>query len=316
MGNTNSFKNILFIMVKGRKYMKTEKNILIAFILNFAFSIFEFIGGALTGSVAIVSDAVHDAGDAVSIGISLYLERKSKKKADDEYTYGYGRFSVAGGLITTAILIFGSAIVIYNSVVRIFNPTEINYNGMIIFAIVGVIVNLFATFITKDGDSLNQRAVNLHMLEDVLGWALVLVGAIIMRFTDIKLIDPILSIGVAIFILVNAFKNLGEIESIFLERTPSNVKLEEIKEKVSALDGVEDIHHIHAWSMDGVNNYATMHIVTDKDAHEIKEEIRKKLKGLNIGHVTLELESTCEHCHEIECEKKHVGEVHHHHHHH
>lgn len=296
--------------------MKAEKNILIAFILNLAFSIFEFIGGAITGSVAIVSDAVHDAGDAVSIGISLFLEHKSKKKADDVYTYGYGRFSVAGGLVTTAILIFGSVVVIYNSVIRIFNPTEINYNGMIIFAIVGVVVNFVATLITKDGDSLNQRAVNLHMLEDVLGWMLVLIGAIIMRFTDIKIIDPILSIGVSVFILVNALKNLKEIESIFLERTPANVKLEEIKEKVSAIDGVKDIHHIHAWSMDGLNNYATMHIVTDQDAHEIKEEIRKELKGLNIGHVTLELESTQEHCHEIECEKTHTCGGHHHHHHH
>ncbi len=296
--------------------MKAEKNILIAFILNLAFSIFEFIGGAITGSVAIVSDAVHDAGDAVSIGISLFLEHKSKKKADDVYTYGYGRFSVAGGLVTTAILIFGSVVVIYNSVIRIFNPTEINYNGMIIFAVVGVVVNFVATLITKDGDSLNQRAVNLHMLEDVLGWVLVLIGAIIMRFTDIKIIDPILSIGVSVFILVNALKNLKEIESIFLERTPANVKLEEIKEKVSAIDGVKDIHHIHAWSMDGLNNYATMHIVTDKDAHEIKEEIRKELKGLNIGHVTLELESTQEHCHEIECEKTHTCGGHHHHHHH
>ena len=155
--------------------MKTEKNILIAFILNLAFSIFEFVGGALTGSVAIVSDAVHDLGDAVSIGASWLLERKSKKQPDEVYTYGYRRFSVMGSLITTVILLVGSGIVIYNAIERIINPVEINYNGMILFAVIGAVVNLIAAFVTKDGDSINQRAVNLHMLEDVLGWLAVLV---------------------------------------------------------------------------------------------------------------------------------------------
>ncbi|MBR5246131.1 MAG: cation transporter, partial [Clostridia bacterium] len=175
--------------------MRTEKNILIAFILNLSFSIFEIIGGFFTGSVAIVSDAIHDMGDAASIGISYFLEKKSKKQPDETYTYGYARFSVIGSVITTLILLFGSVMVIYNAVMRIFNPVEINYNGMIIFAVVGAVVNFIAAYFTKDGDSLNQKAVNLHMLEDVLGWIVVLIGAIIMRFTDISIIDPIMSIA-------------------------------------------------------------------------------------------------------------------------
>ena len=150
--------------------MKTERNILIAFILNFAFSIFEFIGGAITGSVAIVSDAVHDIGDAMSIGASYFLEKKSKKQPDETYTYGYARYSVMGGVITTFVLIFGSVAVIYNAILRIVNPVEINYDGMIVFAVVGVVVNLAAAYFTREGDSINQKAVNLHMLEDVLGW--------------------------------------------------------------------------------------------------------------------------------------------------
>ena len=149
--------------------MKTEKNILIAFILNLSFSIFEFIGGIFTGSVAIISDAIHDIGDATSIGIAFLLEKKSKKKPDNKYTYGYIGYSVIGGFITTLILLLGSFAVIYNSIQRIINPTEINYNGMIVFAIIGIIVNLIASMLTYKGDSLNQKAVNLHMLEDVLG---------------------------------------------------------------------------------------------------------------------------------------------------
>ena len=200
--------------------MKTEKNILIAFILNLAFSIFEFVGGTLTGSVAIMSDAVHDIGDAVSIGASYFLERKSKKQPDEIYTYGYKRFSVMGSLITTVILLVGSAVVVYNAVLRIINPIEIDYRGMILFAVIGVAVNLVATFFTKDGHSLNQKAVNLHMLEDVLGWIVVLIGAIVMRFTDFAIIDPLMSIGVSVFIFVNAIKNLKRIilTSIKLEK--------------------------------------------------------------------------------------------------
>ena len=191
--------------------MKSEKNILIAFILNIGFSIFELLGGFFTNSISIMSDAIHDFGDALSIGISLALEKISKKKPNEKYTYGYVRYSILGALITTIILTIGSIFVIIGGVNRIINPEEINYNGMIIFAVFGVIINLFAAYFTKDGDSINQRAVNLHMLEDVLGWIVVLVGAILMKFTDIRIIDSIMSIGVALFILVNSFKNLKEI---------------------------------------------------------------------------------------------------------
>ncbi len=298
--------------------MKTEKNILWAFILNLSFSIFEFIGGAVTGSVAIISDAVHDIGDAASIGLSFLLERKSKKQPDSIYTYGYARYSVMGSIITTLILLLGSIMVIYNAAIRILHPVEIDYNGMIIFALVGAIVNLCAAWFTKDGDSLNQRAVNLHMLEDVLGWVVVLIGAIIMRFTDISVIDPIMSIGVGIFILINATRNLKETLDLFLEKIPNDIDIAEIKEHILEIDGVYDVHHIHVRSIDGTKNYATMHIVTESDSHQIKEKVRDELKEHGIIHVTLELETPDEYCDEKECciNFENTGHHHHHHHHH
>lgn len=298
--------------------MKTEKNILIAFILNLSFSIFEFIGGIFTGSVAILSDSVHDIGDAVSIGISYFLEKKSKKQPDKTYTYGYARFSVMGSVITTLILLFGSCAVIYNAVIRIFNPVEINYNGMIVFAVIGAVVNFLAAYFTKDGDSLNQKAVNLHMLEDVLGWLVVLIGAVVMRFTDISIIDPILSIGVAVFIFINAIKNLKEVLDLFLEKIPQNINVDEIKEHILHIDGVKGVHHIHIRSIDGHHNYATMHIVTDGDSHKIKDKVREELSEHGIIHATLELESENEHCHEEDCHIhfEHSSGHHHHHHHH
>lgn len=294
--------------------MKTEKSILIAFILNLAFSVFEFIGGLFTHSIAIISDSIHDIGDAASIGISFFLERKSKKRPNEKYTYGYTRFSVLGSTITTLILLFGSAIVIYNAVARIISPVEINYNGMIIFAIVGVCVNFIAAFFTREGNSLNQKAVNLHMLEDVLGWVVVLLGAIVMSFTNFYIIDPLMSIGVAIFILINAIKNLTQVLAVFLEKTPNDIRICHIKKNICEIDGVLDVHHIHVWSIDGQNNSATMHIVANTSTADIKKAIRHRLKELKIAHVTLEFESEGKHCNERSCDVDFASFSKHHHH--
>ena len=293
--------------------MKTEKNILIAFILNSIFSIFELTGGFFTGSVAIMSDSLHDLGDAISIGLSYFLEKKSKKQPDEKYTFGYLRYSVLGSVFTTLILLLGSLLVIINAVTKIIHPVAIKYNGMMIFAVFGVIVNLCAAIMTKEGDSLNQKAVNLHMLEDTLGWIIVLIGAVIMRFTKIAIIDPVMSSGVSFFIIINAIKNLKEALSLFLQKKPRGVNLEEIKKHVMKIQGVLDVHHVHLWSMDGNNNYATMHIVTNEFAHDIKEKIRQELKEHGICHVTLELETENEKCDEICCTIKNTSNHHHHH---
>ena len=295
--------------------MKTEKNILIAFLLNMIFSITEFIGGLLTGSIAITSDAVHDLGDALSIGISYFLEKKSKKKPDKNHTYGYIRYSVMGSIITTTLLLVGSIFVIYESIKRFINPVEINYNGMIIIAIFGVVINTIASYVTKDGDSLNQKSVNLHMLEDVLGWVVVLIGSILMKFTDILIIYSILSIGVAIFIFIHAFKNLKEILDIFLEVTPKNIDVDHIKKHILDVDGVIDVHHIHIRSMDGYNNYGTLHIVVKEYSEKVKRKVKEELEEHGVCHSTIELELENEKCDSNEC-KIEEREVHHHHHHH
>ncbi len=297
--------------------MKTQKNILLAFILNLSFSVFEFFGGVLTGSVAIMSDALHDMGDALSIGASYFLEKKSRKHPDAKYTYGYRRYSVLGGLITTVILLSGSILVITNSIKKIINPSEINAGGMIIFAVLGVIINLVAALFTRKGDSINQKAVNLHMLEDVLGWIVVLMGSIVIKFTGFTLIDPIMSIGVAVFILINAFKNLKDIADIFLEKTPENIDIAEIAEHITKIAGIKDVHHIHVRTIDGNTNFATMHIVTNEEGVGIKEKVRDELKEHGIYHATLELEAEneiCEnhHCH-IEFKETKVHSHHHHH---
>lgn len=299
------------------KNKKVERNILIAFLLNLGFSVYEFIGGALTGSVAIMSDAVHDLGDALSIGISYALERKSRRQADDVYTYGYVRYSVIGGLITTAILLVGSLFVIYQAFQRIISPNPIHYDGMIWLAVVGVVVNSLAAYWTRSGKSLNQRSVNLHMLEDVLGWVVVLVGALIMKVTGFAFIDPILSVLVAGFILKEAIKNCSAIFDVLLEKAPHGINVKQLTKELCELKNVEDVHHLHIWTMDGEHNYATIHIVCKKSAEKTKCVAKELLQSHGIEHTTVEIETPTERCAEQECavamQKPKV--VHHHHHH-
>lgn len=285
--------------------MKTTRNILIAFLLNLGFSVFEFFGGIISGSFAIMSDALHDLGDAFSIGISLIFERKSKKAPDEIYTYGYGNFSLIGALFTTPILLFGSVIIIINAISKIINPSEIEYGKMIIFAIIGVLVNTVAAFVTRGKDSANQRAVNLHMLEDVLGWICVLIGAVIMHFTDFYILDPIMSIAVSTFIIFHSMSNLKEIFSVFLGKVPEETDISEIKEHLMLIEGICDVHHIHILKHGSGNILATMHIVTDENSSEIKAKVREELIEHGISHVTLEIEGKNENCNNRVCNISH-----------
>jgi len=282
------------------KKNKSENKILIAFMLNFFFSIFELIGGIFTNSISIMSDSIHDIGDSISIGLSYFFERISKRNPDKIYTYGYLRYSVIGSLITTIILLLSSIFVIYNAIFRIINPTDINYNGMIVFALIGTIVNIVAVYFTKGNHSLNQKSVNLHMLEDVLGWIIVLIGAIIIKFTNVKIIDPILSILLAVFIFKNALSNFKTVLDLFLEKIPNNLSIDELKKGILENNDIIDVHHIHVWSIDGYNNYATMHIIIDGDYKKIKKEIKNKLKEYGINHTTIEFETKEEKWEEVD----------------
>ena len=172
---------------------------------------------------------------------------------------------------------------------------------MIIFAVVGVIVNCLASYVTRDGRSLNQKAVNLHMLEDVLGWLVVLLGAILMKFTNWYIIDPILSIGVSIFILTNCVKNLRQIGELFLMKTPKNISISKLTEHIEKIDGVMGVHHIHIWSIDGETHCASLHLVLQDFDEKIKREVKEELKEHGISHIVIEMESPIQVCDETVC---------------
>lgn len=276
--------------------MKTEKRIFAAFILNLSFAVFEFVGGLMCGSFAIASDAVHDLGDAAAIGASYFLERKAGRPPDEKYTIGYGRFSLLGSFITSMLLIFGSIGVMFGAIRRIFEPTEINYGGMTVFALIGFAVNLAAVLFTRGGDgmSLNLRAVNLHMLEDVLGWAVVLVGALVMRFTELSVIDPLMSVTLSVFIFIHAAEHLRETADVFLGKTPNELDVGELKDRLYEVEGVIEVGEVRIVNLDGSRLFAAVRIVTDSGTDDTKEAVRGVLRDFGVCEAVIETTDSAE----------------------
>ncbi|MDD3668279.1 MAG: cation diffusion facilitator family transporter [Bacteroidales bacterium] len=275
----------------------STKNIRTAFFLNLAFAFVELIGGIITNSVAILSDAVHDFGDSISLAIAWALQKKSNKAKDDKYSYGYKRFSLLSSVILSGILLVGSILILVEAIGRLFNPQEVNAQGMLWLAILGIIVNGLAALSVKRGKTLNERAVFLHIMEDVLGWIGVLVISIVMIFVNLPILDPILSISITIWVLYNVYKNLKATFNILLQASPKNVDVKKLTKEIEAIDNVISIHDLHIWTQDGNSHVMTLHIVAEKNYETIKLKVREMVKAYNIDHVTIELEdkdSTCE----------------------
>lgn len=281
----------------------SRRNIAIAFFLNLFFAIIELIGGVLTNSVAILSDAVHDFGDSLSLGVAYYLQRVSSKKGDTRFSYGYKRFSLLGSVFISVILVIGAVFIVREGVLRIIQPEESDAKGMLLLAILGIIVNGAAVLKLRGGSSHNERAVLIHMMEDVLGWAAVLVASIVMIFADIPVLDPILSIVITIWVLFNVYKNLKETISIMLQEVPRGINQDKLREELLQLADIESIHDVHIWTMDGENHILTLHIVV-KDGvgsiamSELKKRVREIAFDHDIGHVTIETEGSeeCAEC--------------------
>ena len=283
-----------------------EGNIKVAFFLNLGFTIIEIIGGFYTNSLAILSDALHDLGDSLSLGLSWYFQRLSKKGRDNTFSYGYRRFSLLGAVINSIVLVVGSIFILSEAIPQLFNPGNANAEGMMYLAILGIVVNGAAVLKLKKGTSINEKVVSLHLLEDVLGWAAVLVGSIIMMFFDLPIIDPLLSVLIAAFILINVYKNLKKSLTIILQGTPKGLSVEQLRERLKDLKEVKDIHDCHSWTMDGEYNVLTIHLVLDEDyplskLAEIKQKAKALIKDESIEHITIEFESEEEHCELVEC---------------
>ncbi len=273
----------------------------LAFFLNLSFTIIEIAGGIWTNSLAILSDAIHDLGDSLSLGMAWYLETYARKDKDKKYSYGYRRYSLLSALINTVVLIVGSVFILSRAVTRLFNPEPVDAKGMIFFAVLGIIVNGLAMLRLRGGKSLNAQVVAWHLIEDVLGWVAVLIMSIVLLFTDLYILDPIFSILITGFVLYNVIKNLKKTLALFLQAVPENMDLEMIENRLLAIDNVCSSHHTHIWSMDGEHHVLTTHLVVEEDTSQgevlcIKEDINQLSKEMGFLHTTVEIEYGDEKC--------------------
>ncbi len=275
---------------------ESTKNIRLVFFLNLGFTIIEAVGGIYVNSVAIVSDALHDLGDSLSLGLSWYLDRKSKQGADKKFTFGYRRFSLLSALINGIVLIVGSAFVIREAVERIIVPESSNSVGMFYIAIGGVVINGFAALKLIRGKSMNERVLSWHLVEDVLGWVAVLIVSVVLMFKDIPVLDPVLSLVITSYILWNVVRRLRETLNLFLQGTPLDLDVDEIVRCIQEFDHVKSVHNTHLWSLDGATHIFSTHVEvsedmdTPREIDDLKERIRERVMEFGLTHITIEID--------------------------
>ena len=288
-------------MGHNHNHHESVSNLKLAFFLTLIFTIIEFIGGFYVNSIAIISDAVHDLGDSLSLGTAWYLQNKSKKKADSKFSFGYARFSLLGALINSLILVIGSVYVLSEAVERFMHPEASDAKGMIVFAIIGILVNGYAAWKVSHGHSLNEKVISWHLLEDVLGWFVILVGAIVLLFKDLPYLDPALSVFITLFILYNVFKNLKATLFIFLQGIPSDIIPEQIESEICKIENVHSVHNIRIWSLEGEHHVFSCHVklknISSMDQLlEIKSKIKNILAHYPFKDYTIETELDIESC--------------------
>ena len=271
------------------------KNIATAFFLNLFFAILELFGGLFTNSVAILSDAVHDFGDSLSLGVAWYLQKVSVKKGDNRFSYGYKRFSLLGSIFISLVLVVGSIFIVIESTKRLASSQETDATGMVILAILGIFVNGAAVLRLKKGTSYNEKAVFIHMMEDVLGWIAVLIGGILMYFWDATFIDPLLSILITIWVLYNVYRNLSSTIAIMLQQVPKGVDMDALKTDFANIEKAHSVHDLHIWSLDGESHIMSVHLVMQENVsrdqvQQAKQRLKELAKNKGIGHVTVEIE--------------------------
>lgn len=284
-------------MSEDKHQHSSGKNIGLAFLLNLGFASFELVGGLLTNSIAILSDALHDFGDSLSLGFAWLLNRYSKRPADVRFTYGYRRFSLLGALLSSVVLVVGSLLVFSEAVQRLQNPEPFNTSGVLFIAVIGIAVNGFAAMRLRQDNTLNERVISWHLLEDVLGWIVVMVMGIISLFVDLPILDPLLSIGITLFVLFNVARNIWATLRVFLQATPKDVDMGVVETKLRAINGIQAVHHLRIWSLDGESNVLTAHLVVKPDTQmadlsRIKEESRNALSDLNLEDTTFQFDAT------------------------
>ena len=273
----------------------------LAFGLNLVFALFELFGGLWINSMAVISDALHDFGDSMSLGFVWYFKRIARRKRDNRFTYGYQRYALLGAIVNMIVLIIGSIIVLSQAIPRLLHSVRPNSTGMLVFAIFGILVNGLVVYRMRGQRSLTEQAVTWHMMEDVLGWIAVLIVSLVLKFTNWYFLDPLLSIIIMVFILYKVIGNFRKTMAVFMQSAPENINNDEINRQLSKLEKVKSAHHTHIWSLDGEHNVLTTHIVVEADTtkaevQNIKNRIKSLAESYHCEHLTVEIEYEDEDC--------------------
>ena len=273
--------------------MKTKHAVWLAFFLNLSYAIVEFIAGGIFGSSAVLADSVHDLGDAIAIVVSAFLETISNREEDSHYTLGYKRFSLLGALVTAVILMTGSVLVILENITKLFHPQPVNDEGILWLGIIAVSINVLASLVVRKRKTKNESILSLHFLEDTLGWVAVILMAIVLRFSDWYILDPLLSLVISIFILSKAIPRFWSTLKIFLDAVPDGVDIKQVKSDLEQLDHVASLNQLNLWTMDGLEKNAIVHVcLKEIEQMELcKESIRSKLKDCGFQNITIEIDA-------------------------
>lgn len=286
----------------------STKPLLGAFVLNLSFTLIEIVGSVLTGSVAILADAAHDLGDTLSLGFGLWLERYSKKAADREFSYGYRRFSLLSALVSGAAMLV-AAVFVFIEVVHRFSaatPRVPDAKGMLVLAVLGVAFNGYAFFKMGKARTQNEKMLRWHLFEDAAGWVAVLLGAFIISLTGWVWVDPALALGIGAYVFYNVVKNLRQTARLFLQARPDDFNESEFRRRLMELPGIEGIHDLHVWSLDGHQNILSLHLVLSREAFSLASHVKRKVaeiahlqsaSGAHY-HLTIETEIKDEDCRE------------------
>lgn len=272
-------------MNKKELINNTKINIL----FNLTFSILEIIGGFLTNSISIISSAIHDFSDSITVCLENLFNKKSKQKPNNKYSFGYSRYKLIGKFFTSILLLITSGIIIYFAINRIKNPLNINYDGMIIFSIFGILLNAYVAYKLK-----NDKEKNYNTMIDVYGWLIVLISSILIKLFKIFIIDPVVAIIMALYMLYQTYKYLNEIFNAIMEKVPVTLNIDKIQNDIIINNSnIKEIDNLNIWSIDNKNIYFTGHIILNENLDykkiiELKNNIKKYLNEQNINHITLE----------------------------
>ncbi len=280
-----------------------DKNLIVAISINLFLTFAQFFGGLISGSLALIADAIHNLSDAVSLGIAIFARKIGRKTADEFRTFGYKRAEVIAALINLTLMFIISLYLIYEAIWRFIEPQIISGWIVIIIGGIALIVDLYTSIITYrlSEDNMNMKAAFLHNLSDALASIGVVIAGSLVLLYDWFWVDSLITMAIAGYILLQTFKMLPNSVNFLMDATPNNISIEDVKTSMSLIKGVEDVHHIHVWNLDEQRVALEAHVVTGaeslKDNATIKEAIKKSLQEkYDIDHSTLEFEHTDEDC--------------------